>query len=94
MGEVQRIKFSQKLFFPLRNVEPKRQRLRESTQTLEKVNAELALTKAELQKVVDRLSELEEKFNNAVAEKDRLTNQVIISRIKFYIFSILAKILV
>jgi tetrahydromethanopterin S-methyltransferase subunit G len=60
----------------LRNVEPKRQRLRESTQTLEKVNAELALTKAELQKVVNRLSELEEKFNNAVAEKDRLTNQV------------------
>lgn len=65
-----------------RDVEPKRQRLAQASETLKKTEAELAEAQAKLQAVLDRLADLEAKYNKAVAEKDRLAKQVEMTSIK------------
>eukprot|EP00494_Astrolonche_serrata_P032340 UN32609 len=59
-----------------RDVEPKRKRLAEATETLTRVQGELKESQAKLKAVLDRLALLEKKFNDAVAKKEALADQV------------------
>ena len=57
-------------------VEPKRKMLADAQAELEVTLSQLASAQAELKGVNDRLSELEKGFNEAVAKKEALANQV------------------
>merc|ERR1712129_584767 len=61
-------------FFVARDVEPKRRKLAEATALLEIVNKQLFEAKAKLKGVMDKLASLQAKYEESVAEKERLAN--------------------
>jgi len=69
-------------YFVARDVEPKRQKLAQATATLEVVNKQLNDAKASLQRVMDKLAELQSKYDAAVAEKERLAHEVKMCSVK------------
>eukprot|EP01083_Nonionella_stella_P111300 326422_1 len=69
-------------FYVARDVEPKRKKLAEATATLEVVNKQLAEAKGSLQGVMDKLASLQAKYDGAVAEKERLANEVVQCSVK------------
>ena len=69
-------------YFVARDVEPKRKKLAAATATLEIVNKQLAEAKASLQKVMDKLAALQKKYDESVAEKERLANEVKLCSVK------------
>mgnify|MGYP000067473068 CR=1 FL=1 len=65
-----------KYYHVARDVEPKKKRLREAQETLDKTLAKLNEAKARLKAVMDRLDELERNFNEAMARKEQLALDV------------------
>jgi dynein heavy chain, axonemal len=63
-------------FFVAKNVEPKKAKLREAQESLDATMASLALVKARLKGVEDKIAELEAGFNAANGEKERLAKEV------------------
>ena len=66
-----------KYYHVARAVEPKRQALAAAQSELEETMAVLNDAKARLQEVLDKLTKLENQYNEAVAEKDNLEKSVV-----------------
>ncbi|ETO33002.1 Dynein heavy chain family protein [Reticulomyxa filosa] len=65
-----------------KEVEPKRARLHDATKTLEVVQTQLSEAKSRLRAVMDRLTDLQTKYEQAVQEKERLAREVDMCSIK------------
>ena len=58
-----------------KTVAPKREKLKNAMMSLEKKQAALKKAQTELQAVVDKVQELQSKYDTSIATKDRLTNE-------------------
>jgi dynein heavy chain len=58
-----------------KDVEPKKQKLRGAEERLESTMASLAVVKARLAEVMERIDALEAKYTEAASRKEELTNE-------------------